>query len=202
LLPVSKSSLDSIDRQLKSINNYIDQANTIIDTILGYARREIPERAMFALNKVIFEAIEAVKGVKERELGVEVTLELDESIEEILIIQSEMRRAFINLFENAWNILIDKKEQIDNFEPKISIITQKIDNNAIIKIKDNGFGIEESLKNKIFNPFFSTRKKKQGTGLGLYFVWEIIVNEHGGTISVESIEGEGAEFVVSIPIRG
>jgi CHASE2 domain-containing sensor protein len=96
---------------------------------------------------------------------------------------------------------MDKKERIADFEPRLTIITEKEGETIVIRIADNGLGISEEDKKNIFNPFFSTRKKKQGTGLGLYFVWEIVVNEHGGTISVESIEGEGAEFVVTIPVK-
>jgi adenylate cyclase len=201
LLPITESNLSIIDEELDDAKYQLQRGNQIIDTILNYARREILERTSIDINTIISEAISAVQPVKQQELEVEIVTNFNNEIGESLIIREEMRRAFINLIENAWNALIDKNEIVENFEPRIEIITEKEEETIVIRIADNGLGIAEEDKKNIFNPFFSTRKKKQGTGLGLYFVWEIIVNEHGGTISVESIEGEGAEFVVTIPMR-
>jgi adenylate cyclase len=201
LIPISSSNLQLIEEKNNQAFSLIGKANQIIDTILGYARRKIPERTSIDINVIITEAISAVSSIKQPELEVETILNFNHEIGESLFIRDELLRALINLIENAWNALIDKNEIVENFEPRIEIITEKEEETIVIRIADNGLGIAEEGKNNIFNPFFSTRKKKQGTGLGLYFVWEIIVNEHGGTISVESIEGEGAEFVVTIPIR-
>jgi signal transduction histidine kinase len=133
-------------------------------------------------------------------LEVEIITNLDGNLGEILVIKNEIYRVLANSIENSWNALIDKKE-IENFEPRIEISSERSENNVIIRVKDNGLGIKEEVKSKIFDPFFSTRKTKQGTGLGLYFVYEIIVNEHEGRVIIESEEGTGTELLLTIPIR-
>ncbi|MBP6828866.1 MAG: hypothetical protein KA165_20025, partial [Saprospiraceae bacterium] len=85
------------------------------------------------------------------------------------------------------------------YQPTVTISTQKTDNQIIIKIKDNGTGIPDDVKAKIFQPFFTTKPTGHGTGLGLSLAYDIITKGHGGTMEVESVAGEGTEFVVKLP---
>ena len=82
----------------------------------------------------------------------------------------------------------------------VTVSTQQIDNQIIIKVKDNGTGMPESVKAKIFQPFFSTKPTGEGTGLGLSLAYDIVTKGHGGTLAVESTEGIGTEFIVRLPI--
>ncbi|WP_052324412.1 sensor histidine kinase [Haliscomenobacter hydrossis] len=84
------------------------------------------------------------------------------------------------------------------YQPTITVSTQKIDRQILIKVKDNGSGIPEAIKDKIFQPFFTTKPTGQGTGLGLSLAYDIISKGHGGTLSVETIEGEGTTFVITL----
>jgi two-component system NtrC family sensor kinase len=81
----------------------------------------------------------------------------------------------------------------------VSVSTKKLDNKVEVKVRDNGSGIPQKVLDKIFQPFFTTKPTGQGTGLGLSLSYDIITKEHGGTIRVETEEGEGAEFIIQLP---
>ena len=85
------------------------------------------------------------------------------------------------------------------YEPTVTVSTQKTDNQVIIKVKDNGTGIPDDVKARVFQPFFTTKPTGQGTGLGLSLAYDIVVKGHGGTLEVESTEGKGTEFVIQLP---
>ena len=84
-------------------------------------------------------------------------------------------------------------------KPTITVSTQHLDNQIIIKVKDNGIGMSEATKAKVFQPFFTTKPTGQGTGLGLSLAYDIVTKGHGGTLEVESTEGVGSEFIIKLP---
>jgi signal transduction histidine kinase len=92
-----------------------------------------------------------------------------------------------------------KKEARDNFSPTLYVSTKNLDGNIEIRIRDNGNGIPQDIREKIFNPFFTTKPTGQGTGLGLSISHDIIVQQHRGEIKVETEEGKFTEFVVRLP---
>ena len=87
----------------------------------------------------------------------------------------------------------------NNYEPTVIVSTNKVDGKVLISVKDNGTGIPESVKNKIFQPFFTTKPTGEGTGLGLSLSYDII-KTHGGEIKVKSKEGEGTQFTIQLPV--
>jgi signal transduction histidine kinase len=91
-----------------------------------------------------------------------------------------------------------KKNEVDGYEPKITVNTQKSGKNILISVRDNGNGIPKNILDKIFQPFFTTKPTGQGTGLGLSLSYDI-VKAHGGELKVETKEGEGTEFIIQIP---
>jgi two-component system, NtrC family, sensor kinase len=96
-------------------------------------------------------------------------------------------------------LLLRRKRLADKYEPVASVTTKKDNGKVIITVRDNGNGIPEKVKEKIFQPFCTTKPTGQGTGLGLSLSYDI-VKAHGGEIKVETKEGEGAEFVIELPI--
>ncbi len=98
--------------------------------------------------------------------------------------------------------MVFKGKVITNSEPTPSVFvsTKQLEDTIEIRIKDNGTGMSERVRAKIFQPFFTTKPTGQGTGLGLSLAYDIITKGHGGTIEVESIEGEGTTFIVKLPI--
>jgi two-component system, NtrC family, sensor kinase len=92
------------------------------------------------------------------------------------------------------------KQRPDNYEPKISVSTKKINDKIVLTVMDNGNGIPQKVVDKIFQPFFTTKPTGQGTGLGLSLSYDII-RAHGGEIKVETKEGEGSVFIIELTLK-
>jgi two-component system NtrC family sensor kinase len=105
----------------------------------------------------------------------------------------------LNLFNNAFYAVNEKKKLLNGtFDPTVSVCTKKLNGKVEIVVTDNGNGIPQSVINKIFQPFFTTKPTGQGTGLGLSLSYDII-KAHGGEIKVESKESEGSAFIIELP---
>ena len=125
---------------------------------------------------------------------------LDESIADIELISQEMNRVISYILDNAYYALNEKKSSDPNFNPTISIATKDLGNMIECHIRDNGTGIPEDIKDKIFNPFFTTKPTRKGsTGMGLSLSYDIIVQKHAGQITVESIAGEYTDMIIRLP---
>ena len=115
------------------------------------------------------------------------------------MIPQDIGRVLLNLYNNAFYAVSEKaKQKPESYEPMVSVITRKSNDRVEIIIMDNGVGVPQKAKDKIFQPFFTTKPSGQGTGLGLSLSYDII-KAHGGELKVESQEGVGAKFVVLIP---
>jgi len=118
------------------------------------------------------------------------------------VIPQDMGRVILNLITNAFYVVRKKKEeQPDGFEPTVTVATHKEGDKIQITVKDNGNGIPESIKEKIFQPFFTTKPTGQGTGLGLSMSYDIVTKGHGGELKMETKEGEGTTFLITIPFE-
>ena len=138
---------------------------------------------------------------KDKSFNATMKTNFDETIGKINIIPQDIGRVILNLITNAFYAVTEKKkQQADNYEPTVSVSTKKINNKVEIKVMDNGNGIPQSVKDKIFQPFFTTKPTGQGTGLGLSLSYDI-VKTHGGVIKVETKEGEGTEFIISLSLK-
>jgi signal transduction histidine kinase len=125
--------------------------------------------------------------------------DFDPSIGKINIIPQDIGRVLLNLYNNAFYAVNQQKsENVISYEPTVSVATKKSGNSVTITVSDNGKGIPESIKEKIFQPFFTTKPTGLGTGLGLSLSYDI-VKAHGGEIRVETKEGVGSEFVIQLP---
>jgi len=125
--------------------------------------------------------------------------DFDKSIGNINIIPQDIGRVILNLINNAFYAVDEKKKQnLNGYEPTVTISTKKEKDNIEIKVKDNGNGIPKKVLDKIFQPFFTTKPTGQGTGLGLSLSYDI-VNAHGGKLSVDTKEERGTEFTMQLP---
>jgi two-component system NtrC family sensor kinase len=105
------------------------------------------------------------------------------------------------LISNAFYAINERAKQGEtDYQPKVTILTKTNDNQIVIQVQDNGTGIPDSIKAKIFQPFFTTKPTGEGTGLGLSLAYDIVTKGHGGTLEVESMEGAGTTFAVKLPI--
>ncbi|MCC7379561.1 MAG: GHKL domain-containing protein, partial [Chitinophagaceae bacterium] len=125
----------------------------------------------------------------------------DESIGKVNIVPQEIGRVILNLINNAFYAVSDKKKTADeNYEATVIVSTKKENGNVLISVKDNGNGIPAAIKDKIFQPFFTTKPTGQGTGLGLSLGYDIITKGHGGQLKVETKESEFTKFVINLPV--
>ena len=115
------------------------------------------------------------------------------------MVPQDMGRVLLNLINNAFYAADEKKKQNPGgHEPTVSVSTRKEKDKVEIKVKDNGNGIPQKVLDKIFQPFFTTKPTRQGTGLGLSLAYDI-VKAHGGELKVKTKEGEGSEFIIELP---
>ena len=155
------------------------------------------------INKLIDEfaklAYQGMRG-NYKEFNLTFKTNYDSSITPINIEFQEMSRVIINLVDNACYALNEKKKRLkDSFSPEILLTTKKLDNFIEIRIRDNGSGMPQDVIDKLFQPFFTTKPKGQGTGLGLSLSHDIITNIHKGKLEILSEEGEYTEFKILLP---
>ena len=136
---------------------------------------------------------------RDKDFNVKMESELDQHAGMVNIIPQDIGRVLLNLFNNAFYAVSEKKKlNPQDYDPFVGLTTQRLDHKIEISVKDNGPGIPQKIKNKIFQPFFTTRPAGQGTGLGLSLSYDI-VKAHGGEITVNSVEKQGTEFFVRLP---
>jgi len=136
---------------------------------------------------------------KDKAFNAVIQTDFDKSIQKINIVPQDIGRVLLNLLTNAFYSVSQKKKQREkDYEPMVSVSTKKIHDKIMIRIRDNGIGIQQKVLGKIYQPFFTTKPPGQGTGLGLSISYDII-KAHRGEIKVETKEGEFAEFIILLP---
>jgi signal transduction histidine kinase len=112
-----------------------------------------------------------------------------------------MTRVLLNLFGNGFYAAIKRQRggAEPNFRPALKVVTHDLGDAVEIRVRDNGTGIPPEIKDKLFQPFFTTKPTGEGTGLGLSISWDIVTQQHGGTIEVDSRVGEFTEFAIRLP---
>jgi two-component system NtrC family sensor kinase len=178
-----------LDQDIGKILEHGKRADAIIASMLAHSRGQPGERRPTDLNALVREFVNlAVHGT-----NIAVESEYDPNVGMVEVIPQDLSRVFLNLGTNAAHAL--RKTQ----NPVIHIKTEDLGNRVEIRIRDNGSGIPIELQDRIFDPFFTTKAAGEGTGLGLSIAHEIVVQEHGGQISVDSEPDEYTEFTISIP---
>ena len=125
----------------------------------------------------------------------------DETLPKIEVMQQDMGRVFLNLINNAFYAVQQRQQQLsESYTPTVTVSTRRLKKSIEIKIQDNGNGIPEAIKDKIFQPFFTTKPTGQGTGLGLSLAYDIVTKGHGGNLEVISNEGIGSEFILTLGV--
>jgi two-component system NtrC family sensor kinase len=127
--------------------------------------------------------------------------EFDEKLPKVNIIPQDIGRLMLNLFNNAFYAVQQKKKTAGaDYKPLVKVSTAIKGNYVEIKVTDNGTGMPADVKDKILQPFFTTKPTGEGTGLGLSLSYDIVVKSHNGNITINSTEGQGSEFIISLPI--
>ncbi|MEJ2636669.1 MAG: ATP-binding protein [Calditrichia bacterium] len=179
------------------------RADSIVRNMLDHSRGRSGERRPTNINYLLDEDINlAYHGMRAQDASFNVIIEkhLDQKLGELEIIPQDISRVFLNIISNAfYAINLKKMKNSNHFEPKLLVISSDLENHVEIHIRDNGVGIPVEIKDKLFNPFFTTKPAGEGTGLGLSLSHDIIVKEHKGSLTFETSEGEFTEFIITLP---
>jgi two-component system NtrC family sensor kinase len=190
-----------------------DQAPPAIEEAADAVKKVIEiVRAMKAMShpgtqeKVMTDVNELIRGAttisrNRWKYAAELTLELEPGLPDILALPAELNQVMLNLIVNAADAVLEKVEKGESSQGRITIRTRKHKEGVLIEVEDSGTGIPESIKQKIFDPFFTTKEVGKGTGQGLAITYDAVVKKHGGSISADSIAGEGSTFSVWLPIN-
>ena len=203
-----KKTLDYIDEIMYDLaNNSVKisehgkRADGIVKGMLEHSRGKSGEFQEVALNELLEEYLNiAYHGMRARDAEFNVTLEtdFDETVGSVSVVPQDISRVFLNILNNAFDAVNSRREQNS---PTVWITTKKLDKKIEIRIRDNGGGIPQEIRDQIFNPFFTTKPTGQGnTGLGLSISHDLITKVHQGKLILETKTGRFTEFVLILPI--
>jgi signal transduction histidine kinase len=205
--PDTRSEIDEtielLTGNLDKIAEHGRRADNIVKSMLEHSRGVTGERREVDLNALVDEALNlAYHGARAQDQSFNITMERDfaSDLAEIEVAPQEITRVFLNLFGNGFYAANKRSRQAaDGFRPTLSVTTRDLGETVEVKVRDNGVGITPEIQDKLFQPFFTTKPTGEGTGLGLSISYDIVTQQHGGTIAVESEPGTFTEFTIRLP---
>jgi signal transduction histidine kinase len=197
-----KSIASTLEENESKIVSHGKRADAIVKGMLQHSRKSSGQKELTDINVLCDEYLRlAYHGLraKDKSFNAKFETHLDPALPKINVVPQDIGRVVLNLINNAFYAVNEKsKVAIARFEPTVSVRTKKEGNNVEIIVTDNGNGIPGHIKDKIFQPFFTTKPSGQGTGLGLSLSYDII-KSHGGELKVDTQEGEGSQFIIQLP---
>ena len=191
---------------LDKIVQHGKRADAIVKNMLLHSREGSGEHRPVDVNALVEESLNlAYHGARAEKQGFTITLEraFDPAAGEADLFPQEITRALLNLISNGFYAATKRKAEMDGgYEPTLAAATKNLGHSVEIRIRDNGTGIPPEVKEKMFNPFFTTKPAGEGTGLGLSICHDIVVKQHGGSIEVDTRPGEFTEFRIVLPRTG
>jgi signal transduction histidine kinase len=192
-----------IRKNEEKITHHGKRADNIVKGMLQHSRQNNGQKMSSNINALVEEHLRlSYHGFRTKDSTFSALIETHygEAVGELEIVPQDIGRVLLNLFQNAFYAVSEKKKQgKENFEPTISVCTKRESKYVLIGISDNGTGIPPQIKEKVFQPFFTTKPTGEGTGLGLSLSYDIITKGHGGELKVDSAEGKGSCFLVHLP---
>ncbi len=197
-------TIEMLTGNLEKIAEHGRRADGIVKSMLEHSRGGSGERRSVDLNGLVEEALNlAYHGARAQDQNFNITLERDlgAAIAPVLLVPQDVTRVFLNLIGNGFYAANKRREKAGDgkFKPTLTVTTRDLGDAVEVAVRDNGIGIGPELRDKLFQPFFTTKPTGEGTGLGLSISYDIVTQEHGGTITVDSQVGEFTEFTVRLP---
>jgi two-component system NtrC family sensor kinase len=195
---------ENIRENQQKISQHGKRADFIVKGMLQHSRNSTGEKQDTNLNvladeffKLSFHGLRA----KDKNFNAEMVTHFDDKLPKVNIAQQEIGRVLLNLFNNAFYAVNQKSKTAGpDYKPEVSLSTSTENDHVVIKVKDNGIGIPDAIKEKIMQPFFTTKPTGEGTGLGLSLTYDMVVKGHGGSIEINTKEGEYSEFKITLPL--
>jgi two-component system, NtrC family, sensor kinase len=202
-----REELDELTHMLKGnlekVVQHGKRADSIVKNMLLHSREGSGERRSVDLNTLVAESLNlAYHGARaeSQEFKIRLDQNFDPAAGQVDLFPQEMTRVLLNLISNGFYAAMKRKAEMrDGYEPTLAAATRDLGDRVEIRIRDNGSGIPSEVKDKMFNPFFTTKPPGEGTGLGLSLSHDIIVKQHAGSIEVDTRSGEFTEFRVILP---
>jgi two-component system NtrC family sensor kinase len=196
--------VEMLTGNLEKIAEHGRRADGIVKSMLEHSRGGSGERREVDLNSLVEEALNlAYHGARAQDQQFNITLErdLDRTLAPVELVPQDMTRVFLNLFGNGFYAATKHRRDgaEPDFRPALKVATHDLGEAVEIRIRDNGTGIPPEIRDRLFQPFFTTKPTGEGTGLGLSISWDIVTQQHGGTIAVDSRVGEFTEFTIRLP---
>lgn len=197
-----KSIVNDIQENEQKIRYHGQRANSIVKGMLQHSRASTGQKEPTDLNTLAEEYLRlAYQGLraKDKNFNAKLVTAFDSQLNKVNVGPQEIGRVLLNLYNNAFYALQQKQNRLNGqYQPEVKVSTAQHDGQVKISVRDNGGGIPENVKSKIFQPFFTTKPSGQGTGLGLSLSYDIITKGHGGELRVETQEGEYSEFIIQL----
>ncbi len=211
--------LTDLTSNQEKINHHGKRASSIVKGMLEHSRASTGVKELTDINKLADEYLRlSYHGLraKDKDFNADFNTEFDENLPKIEVIPQDIGRVLLNLINNAFYAVNERKQapqppsvgvpmgRRENYVPTVIVSTHYeapplgVGGLIVIKVKDNGIGMPESVRAKVFQPFFTTKPTGQGTGLGLSLAYDIVTKGHGGTLEAESTEGVGTEFIIHL----
>jgi signal transduction histidine kinase len=208
-----KEIATDLEQNEEKISHHGKRADEIVKGMLQHSRTSSGKKEPTDINVLADEYLRlAYHGLraKDKSFNADFKLVADENLPKVNVVPQDMGRVLLNLINNAFHAVSERNlsgfqnltglPQQENYKPTVTVYTKNLGDKIEIRVKDNGNGIPEEIKTKIFQPFFTTKPTGEGTGLGLSLSYDI-VKAHGGEIKVNSKAGDGTEFIIILPSR-
>lgn len=196
--------LENLKHNTIKIEEHGKRADSIVKSMMQHARGGKAEFGVFNINSLVEKYVNlAFHGKKSQipDFHANIHTKLDPNVKEAKVVGQEIGQALLNIIGNSLDAVWDfRKKNNGDFEPEVKVTTYKHEDFIEIRISDNGPGVPEEIKEKIFEPFFTTKPTGEGTGLGLSLSYDIITQGHNGSLVLESKSGEGATFIITLPV--
>ncbi|GAB4024401.1 hypothetical protein GCM10028809_01350 [Spirosoma gilvum] len=197
--------LDDLTGNLQKIRQHGNRAASIIKGMLGHARTSTGQREPADLNALCDEYLRlSYHGLRatDKQFNAQLETHFDTNLSQVTVVPQDMGRVLLNLFNNAFYAVREQATKAaSTYQPTVVVSTLQEDTGVTITISDNGTGIPDQVRNKVFNPFFTTKPTGQGTGLGLSLSYDIITKGHSGNLTFETTAGQGTTFTIWLPIN-
>jgi signal transduction histidine kinase len=195
--------VEMLTGNLAKIAEHGRRADGIVKSMLAHSRGGSGDRQPADINALVEEALNlAYHGARAQDQNFNITMErdFDAAIAPIELVPQDVTRVFLNLFGNGFYAADKRRREAgDSFRPVLKVTTRGLGDAIEVKVRDNGIGIAPEVRERLFQPFFTTKPTGEGTGLGLSISYDIVTQQHGGTIEVDSRVGEFTEFTIRLP---
>jgi GAF domain-containing protein len=195
--------MKDLEENSQRINQHGKRADSIVRSMLQHSRGKAGDRQDSDINAMLEEDLNlAYHGMRARDTSFNITIEkdFDENLQKISVVPQDISRVFLNIINNGFYEANKKKKNLNGeFSPLLKVSTKDFKDRIEVHIQDNGNGIPLEVRDKLFNPFFTTKPTGEGTGLGLSLSHDIVVKQHEGEIRFETESGKFTEFIISLP---